>query len=278
MSTRFAFNFSTPLPPSLLLCVCMCVLCSLSVRVEQSAAHWHLLLLYYLHRNYMESHRRAPKQTPLAPRLHGVSLPHSTTPPVLFISLFVSYANTRNIFQMLFAFALNTILCQHSPCVRLPAYAFSHFSIFHVRFVVVADDTTHTLAHTHMPHTTLVYAALLLTFSLFFLCVILFFLLVFVQQFSLGSLSFSLAAREPLAKRKLSSITERLLPSPYSPGNKSQRLCLPPSVCILNYPWANGLCVAPAVPAPAPAAIPTSCRCPSSTSWLLGFCVSAEHT
>lgn len=185
----------------------------------------------------------APNQTPLAPRLHGVAPPPSPS-----LSLALSYANTRNIFQMLFAFALHTIFAWRARCVP----AFSHFSIFHVRFVVVADDTTHihTLTHTHTQcgthahatHYTCIRGFVLLTFSLFFLCDIFFppfFFFRAAQQFS------------PPAKRKLSSIA-CLAVLPLLPWRQIP-LCLrrchccccyfPPSVCILNYPWANGLCV-----------------------------------
>lgn len=186
----------------------------------------------------------APNQTPLAPRLHGVAPPpHSLLP---HLSLALSYANTRNIFQMLFAFALHTIFAWRARCVP----AFSHFSIFHVRFVVVADDTTHihTLTHTHtvwhththMLHTTLVFEALCCLHFHYFFYVIFSFLLFFfaraAQQFS------------PPAKRKLSSIAcPVVLPLlPWRQIPLCQRRCccyFPPSVCILNYPWANGLCV-----------------------------------
>lgn len=81
---------------------------------------------------------------------------------------------------MLFAFALHTIFAWRARCVP----AFSHFSIFHVRFVVVADDTTHihtlTLTntqcgtHAHDTHYTCIRGFVLLTFSLFFLCDIFF--------------------------------------------------------------------------------------------------------
>lgn len=113
----------------------------------------------------------APKQTPLAPRLHGAPC---LSPSPSRLSLSLSYANTRNIFQMLFAFALHTIFAWRARCVP----AFSHFSIFHVRFVVVADDTTHihthTNTHAHATHYTCIRGFVLLTFSLFFLCDIFF--------------------------------------------------------------------------------------------------------
>lgn len=148
---------------------------------------------------------------------------------------------------MLFAFALHTIFAWRARCVP----AFSHFSIFHVRFVVVADDTTHihtltqthTVAHTHAhaTHYTCIRGFVLLTFSLFFLCDIFFppFFLRAAQQFS------------PPAKRKLSSIAcPAVLPLlPWRQIPLCLRRChccccyFPPSVCILNYPWANGLCV-----------------------------------
>lgn len=190
----------------------------------------------------------APNQTPLAPRLHGVAPPPSPSLSLLpHLSLALSYANTRNIFQMLFAFALHTIFAWRARCVP----AFSHFSIFHVRFVVVADDTTHihTLTHTHSvahthahaTHYTCIRGFVLLTFSLFFLCDIFFppFFLRAAQQFS------------PPAKRKLSSIAcPAVLPLlPWRQIPLCLRRChccccyFPPSVCILNYPWANGLCV-----------------------------------
>lgn len=128
----------------------------------------------------------APNQTPLAPRLHGVAPPPSPSLSLLpHLSLALSYANTRNIFQMLFAFALHTIFAWRARCVP----AFSHFSIFHVRFVVVADDTTHihtlththSVAHTHMLHTTLVFEALCCLHFHYFFYVIFSFLLFFLR-------------------------------------------------------------------------------------------------
>lgn len=218
----------------------------------------------------------APNQTPLAPRLHGVAPPPSPSLSLLpHLSLALSYANTRNIFQMLFAFALHTIFAWRARCVP----AFSHFSIFHVRFVVVADDTPHihTLTHTqcgthaHATHYTCIWGFVLLTFSLFFLCDIFFppFFLRAAQQFS------------PPAKRKLSSIAcpavLPLLPWRQIPLCLRRCCCyFPPSVCILNYPWANGLCLCVCVAALRCLA-PTSCWAPfprlliSSLTWLLGF-------
>lgn len=187
----------------------------------------------------------APTQTPLAPRLHGVAPPpHSLLP---HLSLALSYANTRNIFQMLFAFALHTIFAWRARCVP----AFSHFSIFHVRFVVVADDTTHihTLTHTHTVwHTRTCYTLHLYSR----LCVAYIFIIFFMWYF-LSSFFFLRAAQQfsPPAKRKLSSIAcPAVLPLlPWRQIPLCQRRChccccyFPPSVCILNYPWANGLCV-----------------------------------
>lgn len=118
----------------------------------------------------------APDQTPLAPRLHGAP---SLYPSLSRLSLSLSYANTRNIFQMLFAFALHTIFAWRARCVP----AFSHFSIFHVRFVVVADDTTHIYTqcgtHAHATHTTLVFEALCCLHFHYFFYVIFSFLLFF---------------------------------------------------------------------------------------------------
>lgn len=118
--------------------------------------------------------------SPLPPSPSHSLLPH--------LSLALSYANTRNIFQMLFAFALHTIFAWRARCVP----AFSHFSIFHVRFVVVADDTTHihTLTHTHtvwhththMLHTTLVFEALCCLHFHYFFYVIFSFLLFFFAR------------------------------------------------------------------------------------------------
>lgn len=92
----------------------------------------------------------APNQTPLAPRLHGVAPP----PLSLSLSLFCPISLLLYHMQILVIFFKCCLLL---PCIQFlpgalaaPLPAFSHFSIFHVRFVVVADDTTHihTLTHT----------------------------------------------------------------------------------------------------------------------------------
>lgn len=91
-----------------------------------------------------------------------------------------------------------------------------------------------------MLHTTLVFEALCcLHFHYFFYVIfsfLLFFFLRAAQQFS------------PPAKRKLSSIAcpavLPLLPWRQIPLCLRRCCCyFAPSVCILNYPWANGLCV-----------------------------------
>jgi len=150
-----------------------------------------------------------PNQTPLAPLLHGVALstyltlytlptptPHTHCSPAsssLPVLPFASYANTRNIFQMLFAFALHTIFAC-AACVP----AFSHFSIFHVRFVVVADDTAHTHTYIH----SCIEALCCLHFHYFFLYDI---FLLFCFFFSLNNSHLALQGSAP-AKRKLSSL------------------------------------------------------------------------
>lgn len=234
----------------------------------------------------MKSHRISHGRERTQPNAVSATTPWGRPSPplplplslLLHLSLALSYANTRNIFQMLFAFALHTIFAWRARCVP----AFSHFSIFHVRFVVVADDTTHihTLTHTHtvwhththMLHTTLVFEALCCLHFHYFFYVIFSFLLFFLraaQQFS------------PPAKRKLSSIAcpavLPLLPWRQIPLCLRRCCCyFPPSVCILNYPWANGLCVCVCVAALRCLA-PTSCWAPSprllisSLTWLLGF-------
>lgn len=95
-----------------------------------------------------------------------------------------------------------------------------------------------------MLHTTLVFEALCCLHFHYFFYVIFSFLLFFLraaQQFS------------PPAKRKLSSIAcPAVLPLlPWRQIPLCQRRCccyFPPSVCILNYPWANGLCVCVLLP------------------------------
>lgn len=114
MSTRFASNIVR---------VCGVYVCAC---VETSTTLWHLLL-YYLHTNYMGPHTSLTTQTnavsatvPWGCPLFQPSLPATThhipaslSDSALTLHLFLlpcaSYANTRNIFQMLFAFALHTI-------------------------------------------------------------------------------------------------------------------------------------------------------------------------
>lgn len=130
--------------------------------------------------------------------------------------------------------------CLLLPCIQfLPGAlacvpAFSHFSIFHVRFVVVADDTTHihtrTPAHTrNMLHTTLVCEALCCLHFHYFFYVI----------FSL--LPFFFLCWPTI----LTACQKEVFPTPLATNSSMPALLLlfPPSVCILNYPWANGLCV-----------------------------------
>lgn len=130
-----------------------------------------------------------------------------------------------------------------AACLPFHIFQFSTFAL--LSSLMIPHTFTHLHTHTpcgthaHATHYTCIRGFVLLTFSLFFLCDIFFpppFFLRAAQQFS------------PPAKRKLSSIAcpavLPLLPWRQIPLCLRRCCCyFPPSVCILNYPWANGLCV-----------------------------------
>lgn len=146
--------------------------------------------------------------------------------------------------------------CLLLPCIqfcalRVPAclclFTFFNFprSLCCRRWWYHTHAGTHTHTHTGTCHTLHLYTPLCcLHFHYFFYVLFSFFFLLLSFLSNNSHLARSLSLSRCLAKRKLSSIAQAPLSS-YSLGSKSQCLCFPPSVCILNYPWANGLCVAP---------------------------------
>lgn len=220
---RFAFNFATP--P---LCVCVCVrsVCvCVCVRIENSAALWHLLL-YYLHTNYMKSHRISHGRERTQPNAVSATTPWGRPSPLfLSLSLFCPISLLLYHMQILVIFFKCCLLL---PCIQfLPGalaaclpfhiFQFSTFALLSIPHTFTHLHThTHSVAHTHAhaTHYTCIRGFVLLTFSLFFLCDIFFppFFLRAGQQFS------------PPAKRKLSSIARPAV-LPYSPGDKSLYAC-----------------------------------------------------
>lgn len=169
--------------------------------------------------------------------------------------------------------------CLLLPCIQfLPGAlacvpAFSHFSIFHVRFVVVADDTTYTHSHTHtrthtrnMLHTTLVCESLCCLHFHYFFYVI----------FSLLPFFFSLLANNSHRLPKGSI--------PYSPGDKFLYACAAAAVpckCLHSKlpmgQWTVCVLLRCAALLPLPAVLLLQLPLVSfffSLSWLLGFLFS----
>lgn len=216
----------------------------------------------------------APNQTPLAPRLHGVAPPPSPSLSLLpHLSLSLSYANTRNIFQMLFAFALHTIFAWRARCATACLFTFFNFprSLCCRRwwYPTHSHTHTHTVWHTRTCYTLHLYSRL---------CVAYIFIIFFMWYF----LSFFFfCARCPTiltACQKevvLYSVPRRTPPTPLAtnpsmPAPLPLLLLLLPSKCLHSKlpmgQWTVCVCLAP-----------TSCWAPSprllisSLTWLLGF-------
>lgn len=188
---RFAFNFATP--P---LCVCVCVrsVCvCVCVRIENSAALWHLLL-YYLHTNYMKSHRISHGRERTQPNAVSATTPWGRPSPLfLSLSLFCPISLLLYHMQILVIFFKCCLLL---PCIQflpgalaacLPFHIFQ-FSTFALLSSLMIPHTfthshTHSVAHTHAhaTHYTCIRGFVLLTFSLFFLCDIFFPLFFFAR-------------------------------------------------------------------------------------------------
>lgn len=144
------------------MCVC--------VRIENSAALWHLLL-YYLHTNYMKSHRISHGRERTHPNAVSATTPWGRPSP-LPLTLFCPISLLLYHMQILVIFFKCCLLL---PCIQflpgalaacLPFHIFQ-FSTFALLSSLMIPHTfthlhTHTVwhTHTHMLHTTLVFEAL----------------------------------------------------------------------------------------------------------------------